>query len=346
MKNLTGNSTSVHQPHQFGLLKITNMTKADVARKYRDKHGMQMPTKKLARIMYSENNLLFKDDEDARSILRRIEGKNAAGGTKITHAHPPRSYNPYKLPESDAETFDPFYMPYYKKVFVMNDIHLPYHDVPALTAAIKWGLQQKPNAIFLNGDIIDIHKLSYFEKDPRAKDFAMELDIFADFMGKLKALFKVPIYYKFGNHEERYDKFLKEKAKELVGVKEFDLENIITTRAKCTVIRDKRIVINNGLPYIHGHEFGRGVFSPVNAARGLFNQAKHSCVKGDCHSTSEHTEPNIFGKIMTTYSVGALCGLHPKWLPLNKWNHGCALQVNTGDKYLLINKRITDGEII
>ena len=36
---------------------------------------MEMPTLKLARIMYSENKLLFKDVEDARFRLRDIEDK-------------------------------------------------------------------------------------------------------------------------------------------------------------------------------------------------------------------------------------------------------------------------------
>lgn len=324
------------------------MTKADTARKYRDEHGMKMPTLKLARIMYADNKLLFKNVEDARDCLRGIEGKKGnVKNTKVTHPVENRPYNPYSFPDSEAESFEPFMMPYYERTLVLNDIHLPYHDIPALTAAIEFGLKHQPNAILLNGDVLDIHKLSYFEKDPRKKDFAYELDVFKAFMENIQNRFKCPIYYKFGNHEERYDKFLNEKAKELRGVEEFELESIIKKRSDAIIIRDKRIVVNNGLPYIHGHEFGRGAFSPVNAARGLFLQAKHSAVKGDCHSTSEHTEPDIFGKIMTTYSVGALCGLTPRWLPLNKWNHGVAIQHNSKKgTYSLENRRIYKGKIL
>jgi len=316
------------------------------ARKYRKEHGEEMPTLKLARIMYNENKLLFTNQEHARKTLRYIENKtgNHLKGVEKT---PDRPRNPYNLPKSDAESFEPFMMPYYDRVFIMNDIHLPYHDIDAVNAAIEYGLSHKPNAVFLNGDILDFHGLSYFMKDPMAKKFYEELEIFSDFIKLLKDLFKCPIYYKFGNHEERYDNFLFQKAKELAGVTEFSLEAIIQKRADVTIIRDKRIVINNGLPYIHGHEYGRAVFSPVNAARGLFLQAKHSAVKGDCHTTSEHTEPNILGKISTTYSIGALCGLTPKWLPLNKWNHGCAMQFNKGENsWSLENKRIFKGKIL
>lgn len=324
------------------------MTKTDLARKYRDEYGMEMPTLKLARIMYKENNLLFSNVNAARICLSRIEGKMITKSrVKVTHLAPPRPLNPYALPQSDAESYEPFILPFYSRVFIMNDIHLPYHDIPALTAAIDFGVKNEPEAVFLNGDVLDIHQLSFFERDPKNKHFAAELESFKQFMGVLQETFKCPIYYKFGNHEERYDRFLRQKAKELDGVEEFELENIIKKRSDCQVIRDKRIVVINGLPYVHGHEFGRGFFSPVNAARGLFLQAKHSAVKGDCHTTSEHTEPDIFGKIMTTYSVGALCGITPKWLPINKWNHGCAMQFNESEGiYSLENKRIYKGKVL
>jgi len=319
---------------------------ANIARQYRNQYGDDMSNLKLARIMYDENPLTFKDIEAARWSLRYIEGK-AGGKTKNIVKQKDRPKNPYKLPDSDAEDFEPFIMPFYNKVFVINDIHLPYHDIPATTAAIEYGLSHRPDALFLNGDVLDFHGLSYFMKDPMKKRFSEELAMFSKFIQVLQEQFKCPIYYKFGNHEERYDNFLYQKAHELKGVEEFNLEEIIKKRADVTVIRDKKIVINNGLPYIHGHEYGRAVFSPVNAARGLFLQAKHSAVKGDCHTTSEHTEPNILGKISTTYSIGALCGLTPKWLPLNKWNHGCAMHINSAPNiWSLENKRIYKGKIL
>lgn len=319
----------------------------------RDPVFFKFPRRKQARILYNENPLMYSDEEVARHILRYLAGKS--GQRMKAHLGPNtefielenRPMNPYNLPDSDAEDFTPFEMPFYKKVFIINDLHLPYHDIPALTSALDYGLHHTPDAIFINGDALDIHQLSHFERDPSKKHFDEELNVFAQFMEILNDRFKCKIYFKFGNHEERYQKFLFQKARELSGVREFNLDNIVKARADCEVIKNKRIVVINGLPYIHGHEYGRGVFSPVNAARGLFLQTKHSAVKGDCHTTSEHNEPDIFGRIMTTYSVGALCGLTPQWLPLNKWNHGCAMQFNSDDHvYSLENKRIYKGKIL
>ena len=328
--------------------------KADLARTYRKDYGMKMPTLKLARIMYKDHNLLFKDVEAARDALRYIEGKR--GEERKTHVgdrsfilEGERPRNPYNLPESDEEAYAPYYLTGHKRVLVINDIHLPYHNIEAITAAFDFAVKEKPDAIFINGDVLDFHSVSYFEKDPRKKHFAQELDMFKEFFITLQRTFGAKVYFKFGNHEERYQKFLFMKAKELVGVDEFELSNIIKARAEgIEIIQDKRIVLMNQLPFIHGHEFGRSVFSPVNSARGLFLQAKHSCVKGDSHVTSEHTEPNIMGKIMTTWSVGALCGLTPQWLPLNKWNHGMAIidLDENGEDFLFRNYRIYKGKVL
>ena len=326
------------------------MTKADIARKYRKKYP-DYNNSKLARIMYKENKLSFKDTEDARQKLRYIEGKSADGkGVKANQEFlkEARPYNPYALPDSDEEHFEPFFIKGHKRGLIINDIHLPYQSNEAITACFDFAKKQKPDFILINGDLLDFHGLSYFMKDPLKKRFSEELDMAKTFFQILEKTFKCKIYFKFGNHEERYDNFLYQKAHELKGVEEFELENIIQSRAKgITIIRNKRIVDINGLPIIHGHEFGRAFFSPVNAARGLFLQAKHSCVKGDCHTTSEHTEPNVYGKIMTTYSIGALCGLTPKWLPMNKWNHGFAIiDLDGRSKYQFRNYRIYKGEVL
>lgn len=331
------------------------MRKTDLARKYRQQYGAKMPTLKLARIMYKENNLLFKDVEDARSSLRYIEGKQGVKDKKhilknnsefIVKEN--RPYNPYNLPESDAESFEPYHIKGHKRGLIIGDIHLPYQNNEAITACLNYAKKQSIDFILINGDLCDFHQLSYFMKDPRKKRFSEELQIMTDFFAVLKKTFKCKIYFKFGNHEERYESFLYQKAHELIGVDDFSLETIVKKRVHdIEVIRDKRLVVINGLPIIHGHEFGRGVFNPVNASRGLFLQAKHSCVKGDCHTTSEHTEPDIYRKIMTTFSVGCLCGLTPKWLPLNKWNHGFAIIDLIGDnEYNFRNYRIYEGKVL
>jgi predicted phosphodiesterase len=322
------------------------MTKVGIARKYRDKHGMEMPTLKLARIMYNENNILFKNVEDARSSLRYIEGK-CIKGNPITHPCPERPRNPYNLPHSDESQYEPFLINGYKRIAVLSDIHIPYHSVEALTAAIKFCKKEKPDAILLNGDTIDCHRLSRFIKDPSKRNFADELNDFKQLFNVLQKEFRCKIFFKIGNHEERYENFLFEKAKELAGVEEFDFENILKARANGVEIISNRRVMKIGELYgIHGHEYIGGISAPVNPARGLFLRGKVSCFQGHNHQTSEHTEPTMSGKMITTWSIGCLSELHPAYMPLNKWNHGFAIIDTDGRNYEFRNKRIYKGEVL
>ena len=330
------------------------ISKAGIAREYRVKYGMDMPTRKLSRIMYSENNLTFKNIDDARTVIQKIEGK--AGGkrhkasSKNTQFYKPehRPENPYELPKSDETIYEPYIIKG-RRILVLSDIHIPYHSIPALTAAFDWARDKDVDTVLLNGDTIDAHRLSKYVTDPKKRDFAGELETFREFFTVLVQAFpKAQIIFKIGNHEERYDAFLAQKAGELSGVSEFSLENIIRSRAQgIEFVTDKRIMKAGDLNIIHGHEFTGGSFSPVNIARGLFLKAKVSAMQGHNHQTSEHTETDMNGRITTTWSVGCLSELHPMYMPLNKWNHGFAfVEVQPDGDFQVQNKRIHKGEVL
>ena len=323
------------------------MSKVNIAREYRKKYGWEMPTLKLARIIFKENNLLFRDVEHARVALRAIENKlGKKNAYIITKEMPTRPKNPYNLPESDEAIYQPYDLKA-KRMLVLSDIHIPYHNIEALTCAFDFAKSEKPDAILLNGDTLDFFGLSRFSKDPKGRSFAHELKTFKEFMDIIKKTFDAKIYFKIGNHEERYFHFLWMKAHEIVGVEEFELENIIKARAEgIEIIKDKRIIKAGDLNIVHGHEFGGSVFSPVNIARGLFLRGKVSAMQGHNHQTSEHSESNMNGEITTTWSLGCLCELHPAYLPINKWNHGFALVDIDGQNFDVRNKRIHKGKIL
>lgn len=323
-------------------------TKVNLARNYRDKFGMQMPTLTLAKIMFKENNLFFKDVEDARTALRRIEGKSG-GETLATHKAPERPRNPYNLPESDERDWKPYKLTGFKDIGILSDIHNPYHSISALTCAIDHFVKKGIDCLLLNGDSLDFHGLSKYERDPRKRSVSDELDSFAELIKVFNDVLKCKIIFKFGNHCERYDNYVLRKAPELFGLPDLKLETLINNRVEgLEFVSDKRIIQANALDIIHGHEFGQGFFSPVNVARGLQLRAKTNAIQGHNHQTSEHTETNLRGEIKTTWSTGCMCELHPEYLPINKWNHGFAfLELDSnGIDFRIENYRISKGKIL
>jgi predicted phosphodiesterase len=293
--------------------------------------------------------------EECRTTIRYVTGK-AGSSDKARLSKDQQAFiikevqpmNPYKLPPSDEAVYEPYIFTGHKKVGILSDIHVPYHSVESLTLAITFLKKAKIDALLLNGDTIDCFRLSRFVKDPKKRNFKQELDTFRTLFDVFEKQLKCKIYLKIGNHEERYEHFLYEKAGELVGIEEFDFSNIIKARARgIEVIADQRVMKLNSLNGIHGHEYKGGISAPVNIARGLYLRGKVSAFQGHNHSSSAHTESDMNGKITTTYSIGCLCELHPEYLRLNRWNHGFAyvdLDPN-GIEYEFHNQTIFKGKV-
>lgn len=325
--------------------------KYEIAIEYREKYGMQMPTLTLARIMYNENVELFKDVDSARTFLRYLEGKTGkrkrngiANKNYLMNGERPK--NPWKLPESEEAKYEPYILKA-KRLAVLSDIHVPYHSIEAISAAFDKIADEKPDAILLNGDTVDFYGLSRFMKDPRKRSVAHELQALNEFLDVLQQ-FNAKIIYKLGNHCERYEHFLMHKAPELLGISEFKFENLLKAGERgMDIVGEKRVIKANKLNIIHGHEYP-SVFSPVNIARGLYMKGKVSAMQGHNHAVSEHTETDMNGEIVTTWSVGCLCELNPAYMPLNKWSHGFAMVdlSDNGKDFEVRNYRIYKGKIL
>jgi len=322
------------------------MTKTNVVRQYRDKYP-DYPNKKLARIIYAKEGPLFTSEEGVRSLIRKIEGNSGKGcRTKATHKREARVYNPYNLPKSDESTFEPVILNH-KRILGLFDIHAPYHSISAITAALDYAKNEKPDAVVLGGDFFDFHGLSKYMTDPRKKNFAGEIQTGCDLLNVIKKVTGAKVYYKYGNHCERYQHYLWMKAGELNGVEDFELNTIISKRVpEITFIDQKRIMKAGDLNIVHGHEFASSIISPVNIARGLYLRSKASSICGHHHRSSEHTEQDINGKIVTTWSVGCLSELHPQYMPINSWNHGFCMIDVSGKDFEVRNKRIWKGKVL
>ena len=297
----------------------------EIVLKYLDKFT-NTPSLTLAKLIYKENHEAFNSVEHVRSTIRTYRGtkggnsRESVKNRKFFGTTP--DVNMFKVPDSEAEDYAPFTLPkQYKRIAVLSDIHVPYHDVEALNVAIKHCKESKCDAVFLNGDIIDFYLLSRFVKDPRVRRIDEELEslaviikILQDNIGK--------VYYKLGNHEERLELYMRVKAPELIGVVDYEISTLLLRHNVRIETIYRQMVMLGSLPVLHGHEFMRGGSLSVNPARGLFLKANRSSVVGHHHRTSQHSEMDLIDKLVTTWSFGCLCGLHPEYAQINKWNHG------------------------
>jgi len=311
-------------------------------------------TMSLSRLILKENPLDFTTLENVRNLVRTYRGERGKNSSKVSivgrrDEQQRKDAIARKLPESDYQKCEPFIIPKgQNNILILSDIHFPYQDNKALELAINYGIENKVNAIYLNGDTLDFYQCSRFTKDRRLRDMAGELQMGREFLKLLQDTFKCPIYFKIGNHEKRYEDYLMIKAPELLGIDDFKLEQLLRFREfGVTLVKDKQMALAGKLPILHGHEWYGGFAPPVNPARGLFLKAKESAIVGHHHRTSEHTEKTLGGDVTTTWSTGCLCGLEPEYAPYNNYNHGFAhVVVGKDGNYQLKNMRIINYKIV
>jgi predicted phosphodiesterase len=329
------------------------MLKSKIAREYRDKYP-DIPTHQLARIIFKNESIVFKDKEDCRTTLRYIEGKHGKTKKSIIntkyHMKESRPMNPYNLPESHEEKRDAFVLPTgCNNILLISDLHIPYHNIEAVSLAIKYGVENKVNTIFINGDLIDNHQVSKFESDPRKRSVKQEFDATKQFLVSLRAAFPTAeIYWLKGNHCTRWEKFLLAKAREIWDDPYFHLEERLRlNEERIKLLDDKTLVKAGKLSITHGHHIFKGIFSPVSPARGAYMKAKQSIIVGHLHRASHHPEMDLDGNVISCWSTGCLCELRPNYSPLvSNSQHGFAhILVDKSGNYTVKNFQIIDEKL-
>lgn len=323
---------------------------ADLARALVDKFP-DSSMHQLARILYRDNKERFRDVHAARVIISRVCGRMGKGcRVKVTHPLPPRDRSWNKCPPSLAEPWEPFVLPTPCRVLSLSDAHVPYHAPKAIEAAVEHARKHyKPDVLLLNGDHADFYSISRWERDPKKRYLVKELGIVDDSLGWLKGKFpKALRAYKCGNHDERWDKFIWNRAPELWDLPQCRLDAILhLEKHGFEFVTDQRPVMAGNLPVFHGHELGKGIFSPVNPARGAYLRAAHTILIGHSHVPSTHAQPDLWHSETTCWSQGCLCDLRPEYARINKWAWGFAvIEVDNKGEFNLHNFKVTkEGKV-
>ena len=308
-----------------------------------------LPSRTLAAKIYNENNQLFKNIESVRYQIRYYRGKS--GKTQLSRLANKKfvdvKIKSLTMPESHTKHVEVWKLPKAnKKVLILSDIHIPYHDVEAIKIALNEGKQQGIDTIYLNGDILDFFMLSFHEKNPKNRpSLRNEIDMAREFFAYLRQEFpNVTIYFKPGNHEYRLERYLYLKAPELLDCEEFKLEILLGLAEFRIIYISKRIKTYFGhLLVEHGDRMkGNG---GVNPARSLYMRYKRHVLAGHFHRKSEHVEKIYDGTLVTTFSTGCLCELEPEYFEVNNHCLGFAIVEMSGDNFKVRNYLIENGKL-
>jgi len=311
----------------------------------------ETPSLTLAKLIYRENSKMFNSVESVRLIVREIRGQKGNRDRKkavIELKTAPGSVDPFDALPEGIKSFgewDSYPIPD-KRTLCLFDLHAPYHDKPAITAALKYAKAEGVDSILIQ-EGFDFYQLSTFEKDPRRRHTGEEVQILNDILHFIKDYIKpTNFYYQRGNHCDRWDRYLKVKAPELLGVRDYGFANLFDASLGIKLTPDRKIVKFGKLNCVHGHEFGGSMIEPVSPARGLFMRGGECSIAGHWHRTSNHSARTMTDNIVSCWTLGCLCELHPEYRPINNWNHGFAIvEQFDEDQFIVHNKRIINGKV-
>jgi len=315
------------------------------------------PSRTIAKKIYNENSAFFTDAENVYFRVRYYRGQS--GSTNRDKLKNTKFQKELKvkvmiqklqLPESHTKTRNSFTFPTgCKKLGVFGDVHIPYHDNTALEVMFKKFEEEKVDSIFINGDLLDFYQLSFHEKDPREVHFKGEIEAGKEFLAYIRNRFPdIPIYYITGNHENRFERYLRIKASELLDIDECRLDVILhVAEYKIEYLPFRSKVVFGDYTIEHGDKIpGAGGVVP---ARTLLMRLKSNSIVNHFHKSSESSQ-RIYGVGEPTniraYSLGCMCDLAPEYMEINEWNHGFCIMSKIKDKVSVSNYKIEGNTLI
>jgi metallophosphoesterase superfamily enzyme len=328
-----------------------------------------LPSKQLARILMRDDPGLFRSVEQARSAVRHYRG--AKGVWMLSKTPDKSNFRPKEKPHNPWGGLPPALVEFkwepvevlHKRNAVLSDLHLLYYDPMALIPALNDIADYKPECIIVLGDLLDFYEISKFGRDPSVENLRLVLLAGFKFWSMLRRRFPdTALIWKYGNHDERWEKFCWSKAPEFCRQlpQMSDLEWIMNHPSlfsdtddnaaeglDITMVKTPVPIKISKLFLLHGHELPKGIASPVNAARGAFLKTAECVMVGHQHQSSNHREISLAGRLVSAWSLPCLCNLHPRYSPINpRWSHGHAFVDRVDESNFHVTQRqIINGKV-
>jgi hypothetical protein len=188
----------------------------------------------------------------------------------------------------------------HRRIVAIPDLHAPYHDEAAYELVIRTIGKLKPNTIVVIGDFADCFSISSFPKSPeRRNSLKWEVEETAKCLRRLEGL-SDDRHFCEGNHEERLERYLCQRAPELYGL--VTMRDLLGTDKHGWSWVPYRSWVTIGKTTF-GHEFAH--FGKYCMQQSLASFG-HSVVFGHSHRGGTHYEGTIDGERRYAMNIGWL----------------------------------------
>jgi predicted phosphodiesterase len=213
--------------------------------------------------------------------------------------------------------------PELRTTVILSDMHIPEMDMAAYNATLHFIRDKRPDFLFINGDMLDMHSFSSFLHDPALDHRTQEsLDQANAVLDQLaEASPNTIIKFIAGNHEMRLIKYL-------YGMPEI-LPFVTKGKSPLQILADALSLDDRGIDWygypevvnFHGFYITHGEATGLHAAKKELETHSVSGTSGHCHS-NKYWERRGRNGVLQWWSIGGLCSRDVSYRPNNSWVQG------------------------
>jgi predicted phosphodiesterase len=213
----------------------------------------------------------------------------------------------------------------YERVAVIGDTQIPFQDDKAVDIALRVIDEFQPTTLVHLGDLCDMYELSCFAKQFSQNQMIKELAQSRRFLKNLGERYpKAKKKWILGNHEFRFDRFIADNARSLIGLRGMTLLEQIEPEAYGFE------AIYSGLKesyWEYKHNLLIGHWNKVSihsayTAKALLRDV--SLIQGHTHRLGYHCR-NGHSIQLAAWENGCLCRLDPQYVLDPNWQQGFSL---------------------
>jgi predicted phosphodiesterase len=242
-----------------------------------------------------------------------------------------------------------------KRVVVLSDLQIPYHDVRAVQAALDFVRYYKPDELWCVGDELDAPEPSRWNKG-MAGEYADTLQTGIDKTHEIMAKFRAALgknkkfYIQRSNHTDRIDTYMRKYAPAFSSLKSLEIETLLGYDKLGVTYLHRMHELLPGWVMAHGDE-GALNRSPGATALNLAKSLGKSVVCGHTHRVGlQHETRGFYGNTHTLFGleVGHMMDIkqaHYLTSGNANWQQGIGILVESKGKVTPHAVSIINGEI-
>jgi len=227
-----------------------------------------------------------------------------------------------------------------RRGLIVPDGHWPLVDHDAWNLMLRVGRFFQPHDIITQGDMLDMYCVSSHDKSPaRAARLADELAASVQCVDDLDSLGAETKHWIDGNHSNRLNRYIANKAPQLHGMPGTTVDEILSLRERGWT-HSKYMVEHIVGKHHFCHDYGQAGRYALSRA---LNTLKVNLSIGHTHRSDEAVGFDEFGNIIRATSFGWLGSFEgidymSRAIAMRDWAHGCGVYWTQPDETLRIER--------